>query len=100
MSITTPLTGFDGLGGFGGFGKSTENATILISLESFAVTTASANAALDFSPGVTGVLRNCLKLSFPFSSVPFWIPGGSSLSTKGLFGSFCTLPPSDVTLTL
>ena len=48
MSITTPLTGFDGLGGFGGFGKSTENATILISLESGALLTASANAALDF----------------------------------------------------
>ena len=95
------ITGLGGLSGCSGFGTSTENATILISLESFLVTTASANAALDFIDGggmSTSTARNCLKLSFPPSSVPTWIPGGLSLSTRGPLP--CTLPPSDVTLTL
>ena len=90
-----------GLGGLSGFGTSTENARILMSLESFAVATVSANTALDFSPSVLGeVLRNCLGLSFPPISVPFWIPPhcGSSLSTLGPLS--CTLPPSDDTITL
>ena len=100
IGLTPQGVGGRGVGGVGGFtGISTENATILISLESFLVTTASANAALDFL-FVTRALRNCLKSRFPSSSVPTWIPGKSSLSTKGLFGSSCTLPPSDVTLTL
>ena len=62
ISVTTPNTsffGFTGSSGFGSFGKSTENATILISLESLALLTASANAALDFW-FVTEALRNCL----------------------------------------